>query len=182
MKGIIFQIAGAAVRDAHGEDAWDDLLDAAHAHGAYTALGNYPDAELRRLVDAASAATGMPPEGVVRWLGEAAVPHLARAHGALFEAHPSTRSFLLALNTVIHPRVRMLYPDAQPPTFDFDTTDPAVLRMTYRSERRMCAFAHGLIVGSAGQFGEQAHVEHETCVERGDAACRLAIRFEPADR
>lgn len=180
MKGIIFQIAGAAVSDAHGEDTWDDLLDVARSHGAYTALGDYPDDELHRIVGAAAEATGTPPEGVVRWLGEAAVPHLARAHADLFAAHPNTRSLLLALNTVIHPQVRMLYPHAQPPVFDFDTTDPTVLRMTYRSRRKMCAFAHGLVKGSAAHFGEQAEIEHEACVHDGDDACVLAIRLEPA--
>ncbi|MBN3851729.1 heme NO-binding protein, partial [Paraburkholderia sp. Ac-20342] len=36
MKGIVFNLLEELVRREHGEDAWDDLLDAAHVQGAYT--------------------------------------------------------------------------------------------------------------------------------------------------
>ena len=54
MKGIIFNVAEATVSDEFGEDAWDDLLDAAGLDGAYTALGDYPVEQLVALVTAAS--------------------------------------------------------------------------------------------------------------------------------
>lgn len=180
MKGIIFRLAGQAVSDAHGEDTWDDLLDVAGAHGAYTSLGSYPDEELFRIVGAASDHLGIPPAGVVRWIGSAVVPAMARQHADFFVPHTDTRSFLLTLNTVIHPEVRKVYPDANAPDFEFDTSDPDVLRMTYRSARQMCAFAEGLIEGSARYYGQRVEITHEGCMSDGAESCRLALRFFPA--
>ncbi len=179
MKGIIFRLAGQAVSDAHGEDTWDDLLDVAGAHGSYTSLGNYPDAELFRIVGAASQKLGVPPPHVVRWIGASVVPMMAAQHPDFFAPHTCTRTFLLTLNTVIHPEVRKLYPEAEAPDFDFDTSDPDVLRMTYRSARKMCAFAEGLIEGSARHYGEQVEIGHERCMHSGADACVLALRFQP---
>lgn len=180
MKGILFLLAGRAVSEAYGEDTWDALLDAAGLDGAYTSLGNYPDEHLHQIVGAASEALGMPGPAVVRWLGAAVVPTFVQHHGALYAAHPDTRSFLMALNAVIHPEVRKLYPDADTPEFEFDASDPDVLRMTYRSGRRLCALAEGLIEGSAAHYGQRVEIGHEVCMHRGDAACRLDLRFAVA--
>ncbi len=43
MKGIIFNLVEDVVTQENGPDAWDDLLDAAHVDGAYTAVGSYDD-------------------------------------------------------------------------------------------------------------------------------------------
>ena len=50
MKGVIFNAIEETVRSEQGEDAWDDLLDAAGLTGAYTSLGTYPDEQVYALV------------------------------------------------------------------------------------------------------------------------------------
>lgn len=180
MKGILFLLAGQAVAQTYGEDTWDDLLDAAGVDGTYTSLGNYPDADLFRIVQAASDALGLPVPAVVRWLGTAVVPAFVQHHPDLYAPHTDTRSFLMTLNTVIHPEVRKLYPSADTPDFEFDASDPEVLYMTYRSTRKLCALAEGLIAGSAAHYGQQAHIDHETCMHEGAETCRLALRFSAA--
>ena len=62
--------------------------------------------------------------------------------------------FLLTLNEVIHPEVRKLFPGAYAPEFDFRVSSPEVLELGYVSFRDMCAFAEGLIEGSANHYGE----------------------------
>ncbi|MGH7805640.1 MAG: heme NO-binding domain-containing protein, partial [Candidatus Binatia bacterium] len=69
MKGIVFNLLEQAVVDAHGDDTWESLLENAGVEGAYTAVGNYPNDELQRLVKAASDALDLPPDDVVRWFG-----------------------------------------------------------------------------------------------------------------
>ena len=70
MKGVIFNLAEEVIVASYGEDTWDTLLDAAGLDGSYTSLGNYPDGDLFRLVDAASSHLGVPAHDVVRTLGE----------------------------------------------------------------------------------------------------------------
>jgi hypothetical protein len=178
MKGIIFNLVGEVVVANFGEDAWDDILDAAGLEGSYTSLGSYPDEHLSRLVAAASTALETDPQDVIRTLGEGAIPLLAQRYPGFFE-HDTTRAFLLTLNDIIHPEVRKLYPGADVPEFDFETHGDDDLVLGYRSERRLCALAEGFIRGAAAHFGEQVSIEQPECMHRGAPACVLACRFSP---
>ncbi|MGH2979364.1 MAG: heme NO-binding domain-containing protein [Solirubrobacterales bacterium] len=177
MKGIVFNLLEETVSHDYGEDVWDQLLEAAQLGGAYTSLGSYSDDDLMRLVAAASSALDTPPDEIVRWFGRSALPLFADRYPQFFEPHTSTRSFVLTLNQVIHPEVRKLYPGADVPVFDFDTSSDEVLVMGYASPRKMCAFAEGLIEGAASHYGEQALIQQPKCMVRGDEKCVLEISF-----
>ncbi len=157
------------------------MLERSGATGVYTSLGSYPDAELYRLVGAAVEALGVDAGTILRWFGREALPLLAAQYPEFFALHTSTRAFVLTLNDIIHPEVRKLYPGADVPDFEFDASVPDRLAMTYRSHRKLCAFAEGLIEGAAGHFGEQVTIVQPTCMHRGDAACVLDIAFRSAD-
>src|SRR5215204_2899039 len=97
VKGIVYNLLEELIVAEHGEDVWDELLDAAGLDGAYTSLGNYPDAQLMALVGAASQELDVPPDEVVRWFGRSALPLLAQRYPALFAPHDCVRSFVLTL-------------------------------------------------------------------------------------
>ena len=177
MKGIIFNLLETIVVREHGEETWDTLLDDTGLDGAYTSLGSYDDGELLALVGAASKRLGEPPDAVVRWYGRNALPLLAERYPQLFEPHTEARSFVLTLNEIIHPEVRKLYPGAITPEFDFDSSDPERLVMTYRSPRKLCALAEGLLEGSADFYEQTVEIDQPECMNRGDERCRLVIGF-----
>jgi hypothetical protein len=183
VKGIVFNLLEQLVARDFGDDTWDALLDASGLEGVYTSLGSYPDQDLTKLVSAASDALTMPGDDVVVWFGRNAVPLFARRYPKLFEPHDSTRSFVLTLNDIIHPEVRKLYPGADVPEFDFErgADDEGPLRMGYRSQRRLCSFAEGLIEGAAEHFGERVEISQPTCMKRGDEQCLLEISFAAAE-
>jgi heme-NO-binding protein len=178
MKGIVFNLLEDAVTRASGEDAWDDLLEAAGLDGSYTSLGNYPDRHLTDLVQAASAATGAPSQEIVRWFGREALPALAAAYPGFFDPHENVRAFLHTLNDIIHPEVRKLYPGADVPTFGFATAEDGTVTMRYGSPRQLCAFAQGLIEGAAAHYGQTVSIEQPRCMLRGDELCTIEIRIE----
>lgn len=175
MKGIVFNLLEEIVASEHGEDTWDDLLDDAGLDGAYTSLGNYADEELMRLVAAASARLELPADDVVRWFGRHATPIFKRHYPDLFTPHSSTRPFVLTLNEIIHPEVRKLYPGADVPVFEFDTSSDEILVMGYSSARKLCTFAEGLLQGAGDIFDEQLTIKQPACMNRGDERCRLEI-------
>jgi hypothetical protein len=177
VKGIVFNLFERATVAAHGEDTWDDMLDASDLDGVYTSLGSYPDAQLFRLVGAASQEFEMPAQEVVRWLGRTSLPLLANEYPGFFEPHRTTRDFLLTLNEIIHPEVRKLYPGAGVPDFAMSTTPDGGLRMGYGSPRRMCAFAEGLIEGAAAHYGETVTITQPRCMHRGDETCDIHVAF-----
>ena len=179
MKGIVFNLLEEIVVREHGDDTWDALLDAAGVDGVYTSLGSYPDADLMALVAAASQALALPADDVVRWYGRNALPLLAERYPAFFAPHDEARGFVLTLNEIIHPEVRKLYPGAVTPAFAFDASDPDRLVMEYHSERRLCAFAEGLLIGAGDHFGQQVEIVQPECMHRGDERCLIEIGFGP---
>lgn len=177
MKGIVFNLLEGVVRREYGEDTWDDLLDVARLDGGYTSLGSYPDEDLGKLVRAAASALGLPADEVIRWFGRQAIPILADRYPEFFEPHESTRPFLLTLNDIIHPEVRKIYPGANVPTFDCDTSDPHRLLMGYRSPRRLCALAEGFVEGAAALYRENVRLRQTCCMHRGADKCVIEISF-----
>jgi hypothetical protein len=176
MKGVVFNLLEQLVTRDYGEDTWDALLDESGLDGVYTSLGSYPDEDLLKLVGAAANALDMPADDVVVWLGRNALPLFAVRYPQLFEPHDSTRPFVLTLNDIIHPEVRKLYPGADVPVFDFETRGE-LLVMGYRSPRKLCAFATGLLLGAADHYGEQLTIDQPICMKRGDDQCILEIAF-----
>jgi hypothetical protein len=64
LKGIIFNVFEHLVVRDRGEDDWDRLLSDSGLDGAYTSLGSYPDGDLMKLIEAASAAWKVPADEV----------------------------------------------------------------------------------------------------------------------
>jgi hypothetical protein len=176
MKGVVFNLLETLVRRDHGEEAWDAILDAAGVEGAYTSLGNYDDAELFRLVGAAAHVLQLAAEAVVRWFGRSAIPLLADHYPHFFERHHSTRSFLLTLNSIIHPEVRKMYPGANVPEFDCTLAGDELI-LGYRSTRQLCTLAEGFIEGAADLYREQVRFDHHPCMKHGAPKCVIRISF-----
>jgi len=179
MKGVVFNLLQQVVVDSYGEDVWDDLLDAAGAHGAYTSLGSYPDAELESLVAAACAKLSLPRVEVLRWFGQKAMPLLAKAYPDFFAGHSTARTFVAGVNSIIHAEVRKLYPGAACPHFNIREAD-GTLTMDYASSRRLCALAQGFVEGAGALYCEEVDFRHLACVEHGDDGCRFEVVWPAA--
>ncbi len=178
VKGIIFNLVEDVVSQENGPDAWDELLDAADVHGAYTAVGSYDDAQLVAIVNAAAESGGSSPDDVMRHVGRQSLHILAERFPEFFELHSSVRTLLPSLNSVIHPEVRKLYPGANPPHFGFAEQPDGAILMDYYSERPMCALAEGLTLGSGDHFGENLSITQTQCTKLGADHCTLRITLE----
>lgn len=170
MKGIVFNLLEEIVSEQHGLETWDSLLDTAQVDGAYTSLGNYPDAELLALVGAASTALGAPADDVVRWFGRNAIPKFYERYPQLFDPHRTTSQFVVTLNDIIHPEVRKIYPGADPPEFDYQEVSESRVVMGYRSKRALCSFGEDLLLGTGEHYGQWSR-------SPGRCASSEAMRF-----
>jgi hypothetical protein len=177
MKGIVFNLLEELVHSEFGDGEWNRVLQDAEVDGAFTSRDTYPEAVLRRLVAAVGRRAHKTPGEALQWFGRHSMPLLATRYPQFFNAQESTRSFILTLNDIIHPEVRRLYPGADVPVFDFDTSVPDALTLGYYSPRKLCALAHGFIEGAADHYGETVDVDQIECIHRGDAKCVFQLRF-----
>jgi predicted hydrocarbon binding protein len=181
MKGIVFNVLEEVVTDEFGLATWDRLLQDSSASGVYTSLASYDDDEMGRIVQAAAHALGKTDADILRWYGERFIPKMYQRYPEFFTTFGDTRTFLGALNRIIHPEVRKLYPGADVPTFSFETLPDGRFGLGYHSPRKMCAFAEGLVLGAAAHYGETVTIHQPECMHRGDARCLIACHFSPAD-
>lgn len=181
MKGIVFNLLEQSVARRFSEDVWDNLLERSGLSGAYTSLGGYPDSEFRVLLESTSVLLGTSPADALRWLGREATPILAERYPNFFKLHNDARSFVLSVNSVIHPEVRKVYPTADCPNFGFEDCEDGSLLMTYRSQRKLCDLAHGFIQGAADHYNQRLEIRHVNCMHKGDPSCILRLRFNIRD-
>ena len=180
MKGIIFNLTEEVVRNGHGEDAWDAVLDGAGLDGSWTSLGDYSDAQMSKVVASAAALLGVDEQVVLRTVGEGAMPLLAGRYPHFFSLHTDAMSFLLTLNDLIHPEVKKLYPGATPPDFGVEEVGVDAVILSYDSTRKLCALAEGFLLGAATHYGQSVEIHQSECVLDGAARCLIHCRFADA--
>lgn len=172
MKGVLFNVVEDVVTEALSAEAWDDVLDAAGVAGSYTSLGTYPDSDLIAIVQATAEHAGLSVDETLRLAGRLGFKHLAGRNPTLVEGFDDWRDLVSALDDIIHPEVRKVYPDAEVPGFAA-TPSNGSLHITYTSRRGLCSLAEGLIEGAGAWFGRQVDVEQTACVHDGAPACVL---------
>ena len=67
--------------------------------------------------------------------------------------------------------------DADLPHMSYEDPAPDQLVILYRSKRKLCRAAEGLIDGVSEHFKTPFKLEHTKCMHRGDDHCRLELTF-----
>ena len=155
MKGIVFAEFLDMVERHHGLEVVDAMLQAAApaSGGAYTAVGTYDWRELAQLAEALVGLRGGSVAEVLRDYGHNLFAVFAQRFPAFFQGVSSPLLFLAGVETLIHPEVLKLYPDAELPHFEVQL-EANSLTLRYRSERPLGHFAQGLIEACLRHFGD----------------------------
>ena len=179
MKGIVFTVFNQLVEEKFGLSTWDNVIEKSKTstQGSYTAAATYDDSEIFALVGALSQETKIPANDLVAAFGEYLFHKLAAKYPHFLKG-VDFKKFLLSIEHVIHIEVKKIYPDAGLPTFAYETPSSDELIMTYRSPRKLCQLAEGLIKGASSHFSAQYTLKHETCMHKGADECRLHIYFK----
>jgi predicted hydrocarbon binding protein len=175
VKGVLFNVVEDVVDETLPEATWDLALDRACLAGVYTSLGDYPDDDLAAIVGAVCERTGLAPEQVLHHVGLHGYRHLVERQPDLVEGITDLGSLLHHLEDVIHPEVRKLHPEADPPSFEIRDVGPDRWEVDYRSKRQLCHLAEGLIAGAAVGFGTPCEIEQLRCVVDGADHCCLLV-------
>jgi hypothetical protein len=183
MKGIIFNQLEGMVTEVLGAEAWDTLLeqsDLVTKEGYFAGPKTYPDEDLFALVATASKITGKPPEELVSAFGRYLFPQLAKSYPVFIKPGMTAKTFLQSVDKVIHVEVRKLHTDTLLPTLEYEDPAPDRLVLVYKSPRKLCDLATGLIDGVGAHFHETITQTQTRCMKRGDDACRIECVFAQA--
>lgn len=176
MKGIIFTEFLELVEKKFGLDELDSLLSQAEDDGVYTAVGSYDHRNLVKLIVILSQRTGVSPEDLQRVFGQSVFTNL-------YETLPPNNSlqgcktafqFIKLVEDYIHIEVKKLYPEANPPSFEFISESETEMVFDYISARCMSHVCLGLIEGCADYFDEQL-VTAMDCLQQDGSKVRFKL-------
>ena len=176
MQGVIFdQLERYAVREL-GDGALARIrnLTGSRATG-YRFDSNYPDEGFRMILGTVAEATGRTMEEVAEDFGRSLVPALFDIYGFLVDPSWNFFEFLLKTETTIHRGVKLNSRGARPPVIQAVLIGSKNIKISYRSERRLCRVAIGIIRGAASRYGVEISIAEELCMLRGDPECLIAV-------
>jgi len=142
--------------------------------GSYTQGGQYDPIEIHAILACMERRLGIPEEFLLRSFGEYLLVSMAGLYPVFFEVE-DLKHFLLSVDRHIHVEVEKLYPDSDLPTFEYRDEGGSDLTIFYRSKKKLCALAEGLISGASRHFEEDCSLIHSTCMHRGDPQCTFEL-------
>jgi hypothetical protein len=161
MYGLVNQALQGLVLTSYGAPAWQAVAERAGVQSdTFLAMSPYPDELTYRLTGAAAEVLDRPVEEILIAFGEFWVTYSAdQGYGELLDLMGSDLpSFLLALDD-LHDRLRLSYPELDPPSIWCSDVTPESLVVHYASSREgLNAFVVGLLQGTARRFGERVQV------------------------
>ena len=138
--------------------------------------GSYADSDVFGIVGAlvASREFGSVPE-LLADFGEFLAGTLVRVYSPLVRPEWRTLDLIENVEEHVHTVARMRDSDAGPPQLSAVRRSPSVVEVTYRSPRRMCSLAEGIVRGLAAHYRETVRVSQPLCMHRGDDHCVVQV-------
>lgn len=167
MRGVVFTELIEFVEEKLGFEVADQMIEQAKlAHGGtFTQGGNYPFEEMVKLLTALSKLTGKSPAELLEIFGEHLFNVLVKIYGKDIKENQSSLDFIDSVEHYVHVEVKKLYPDAELPTFTTTQKSDTMLVIIYQSEKKLDAFALGLIKSCGTYFGDTLNVTRKVISE-----------------
>ena len=175
MKGVVFNILEDMVTEKGGLMMWQKVIDKAGVDGGYTAVSTYNDDELFAIVGAVVEELERPAQTVISAFGTYMFGQLASRYPVFVDSCDDLFSFLESIDSVIHLEVRKLMTETNLPSIKCERIGDEQLVMDYRSPRRLCVLAEGLIYGAAEHYNTPIKIEHPVCMHRGSDHCDMRV-------
>ncbi|WP_137283527.1 heme NO-binding domain-containing protein [Halorussus salinisoli] len=177
MHGIIFKSLKDFVVTNHGHETWDEIRHEADLEQrVYLPIDTYDDGELVGLVEAATDLTEASIPDLLESFGRFAAGNLLDTYGNVVGDDWDALDLVANAETGIHTVLRAHNPDLDPPELVCRRDGDARITVYYRSPRRLCFVAKGIVLGVADHYGEQLTVTEATCMHDGDDQCELVVR------
>ncbi len=160
----------------YGAAVWDDLLKESRvSSGHYKIMLNYPDEEAAALVSQLSRVTGKTVSDTWEQFGTFMAFFFVDMYKVFFKSNWTVIDFLENIEESIHSELRLYNPGLTPPEIESTRLSDNEVEIVYKSPRKMCAFAAGLIKGFGAFYHENVTIIEKSCMLEGSPVCRLSI-------
>lgn len=178
MKGAVFIALNELVETQHGIDAWELLLSKVQPEcgGIYVSTEDYPDSDIQKFVFEISTLLNVPGTAVTKLFGRYLFDELNGKFPMFTQASSGLFQFLDSIENVIHKEVRKLYENPSLPRLDCEYNDNDTLTIEYRSPRKLCYLAEGLIQGASEFYNTEISLEHVGCMHNGEDHCTFIVK------
>ena len=169
MYGMVNKAVEDMVCTRHGEAMWEQVKARADVNvEVFISNESYPDEMTYKLVGAASAMSGRPPQEVLEAFGEHWILKTANeGYGGLMAAGGKSLPEFLNNLPDFHARVSIVFPKLQPPRFKVSNATHRSLHLHYFTHRAGLAhFVVGLLKGLGKLFNTP--VKHVTRISSRD--------------
>ena len=103
------------------------------------------------------------------------VPGLMEVYGFLVDPRWSFLDFLVNTEGVVYKGVKVSASSTKPPDMQVKRVGPEAVAIFYRSRRRLCPMAIGIVRGAAAHFHVNVAILEERCMLRGDPECVITV-------
>jgi predicted hydrocarbon binding protein len=178
MIGLIFTSLADMIEDRYGLMMWNEIVREAAIpdYGAYTAGQVYPDEQIVKLVTVIGAKLNLGLDDVLKTFGQHVFSYLAGSYPDISNHFTNAKDMLMHVDDYIHKEIAFYHPqEVGLPMFKCIDTGDKSLTMLYRSPRRLCFLAEGVIQGVASHYGCRISLLHTTCLHKGDEQCTFEL-------
>lgn len=168
MRGVVFTELIEFVESALGFDVADKMIEMSKLDndGAFSQGGNYPFSDMVKILGALSKITGKEPNELLEIFGEHLFAVLVKLYGQDIKEVGSPILFIDSVEHYVHVEVKKLYPDVELPTFKTEEKSDNHIVLIYQSEKRLEAFAYGLMSACGKYFEQPLDIKYETISEK----------------
>lgn len=177
MHGIVLKGLKDFVVSEYDREAWQAIQqEAGVGRTVYVPLTEYEDADVLALVGAASELTGTDVPTLLDEFGRFLVPPLVETYGVHVDEDWTGLELLANVEEYIHTALRAKQLSSfTPPNLHAEWEGSDQVRITYGSDRELCALAKGLIRGVGAHYGEPLVLEEPSCMLDGDERCEILV-------
>jgi len=178
MKGVVFVALADMIQSRYGYKYWNEVVTESkvESNGIYTSAESYDDKEVFQLIDVLTFKMKEKSENVLKLFGLYLLKYYSSRYPQYFE-NKNLEEFLSSINDLHRLEIKKLTPDSRPPVVVVNKFDEK-LEIIYKSDRKLCSLAFGLIKGASHFFNEPIELKECNCMKHGHSECVFELTYK----
>jgi len=167
------------VIEEHSRSVWEQVKQAAGVErDHYTRMEDYPDEEFNQIYQILSEDADVSDAELQQAFGQFLFEKMAEMYGRVyFDDEWGALEMIGNVEETIHQSLKSRDDSGfTPPELETEPFGDDGLAVLYSSDRHLCEFGKGLIMGTASHYESDLTIDEPQCMKDGDDICRIEVR------